>query len=151
MSEYLDKLFAEFGDAAKEASEKEDKYIIIDRVHESLDDLSLFPFEDVLNRIVALVERFPELDYGPFGLFIEEQKISEYMQPLLESLYRQPSTQMIGWLARAIHDNDFQDGNATPPDLPKKFRECLQDVASNPKAGEECKDLAAYFLKELQQ
>ncbi|MFD1245086.1 hypothetical protein [Paralysiella testudinis] len=154
MSEYLENLFLEFHQAAQKARDADDKYIIIDRVYENIDDLSVFPFADVLNKIVALIEQYPELDYGgpgPFGSFIEEHKISEYSTTLLDSLYRQPSISIVGLLDRAAMENDFQNGNPVPSDLPQKFRECLEHVVSNPKTNESCREFAMTCLQDLRK
>jgi hypothetical protein len=154
VTNYLEDMFVEFDHAAKKSLDGNDKHIIIDKIYENVDYLSVFPFNEVLSRIVDLIERYPELDYGgpgPFGSFIEEHKTREYAQTLIDSLYRQPTTQILGFLGRASSGNDFQDGNAMPPELREKFRECLHHVTSNPKASDECKDFAAICLKDMKQ
>jgi hypothetical protein len=152
VSEYLEELFHEFDLSARKASNEGDKYIIIDRVYENFDDLSAFPFKEVLGKILELIERYPALDYGgpgPFGSFIEEHPTSEYAHELLDSLYRQPSTQVLGWLDRTMSDNDFQDDNAASPEVKQKYKACLLSVMSNPKTTSDCKDFASICVKDL--
>ncbi|MDR2011923.1 MAG: hypothetical protein LBQ20_02495 [Rhodanobacter sp.] len=154
MDNYLNSLFEQIRLAAHEAMSKGDKYIVIDKIYENRDDLSLFSFQDVLRKILSVIEEYPTLDYGgpgPFGSFIEEHPFSDYAPMLLESLFRQPSTQVVSWLDRSVMDNDFQNGMGTNPVTPTEFASCLMSIIKNPNASVECKEFSEMCLSDLKK
>ena len=152
MDNYLDSLFESFSAAARDAQAKDDKYIIIDKVCEYLDELAVYPFAEVLAKILALIEAFPQLDYGgpgPFGTLIEQHRFADYTPALLASIGRQPSTQVIGWLDRTMMVEDFQNGQGKNPVTPLQFAQCLRETLSGSQAATACKAFADICLKDL--
>ena len=135
MSTPIEELFSQFRSAAQAASEQHDKWLIIDPVYEHLETLQASALEQVLPHILALIEAYPELDYGgpgPFGSLIEEHPMAAYTPALLESLQRQPSVQVIGWLDRTMRVNeDFQRGDPNPVGA-AEFAAVLKKVIDSP-------------------
>lgn len=152
MSTSIEELFSQFRSAAQAASEQHDKWLIIDPVYEHLETLQASALEQVLPHILALIEAYPELDYGgpgPFGSLIEEHPMAAYTPALLESLQRQPSVQVIGWLDRTMRVNeDFQRGDPNPVGA-AEFAAVLKKVIDSPLASDDCKGLAQLCLKDL--
>ncbi|MET1079500.1 MAG: hypothetical protein ABWY06_15920 [Pseudomonas sp.] len=154
MHQYLHSLFETFAHAAAEARETGDKYRLIDRVYQQLDELALFPLPEVLGCILALIERFPELDYGgpgPFGTYIEEHRLSEYTPALLASIHRQPSIQTLGWLDRTMGVENFQNGLGTNPVSPAQFAQALEQVIAGTQATPACREFAESCLSDLKK
>ena len=152
MSHPLDPLFEQFHQAAQAATEQDNKWLIIDAVYEQLDALRAFPLTDVLPRILALIEAYPELDYGgpgPFGSLIEEHPMADYMPQLLASLQRQPSTQVIGWLDRGADTDDLQLPGGLNPISSAQYQAALEQVLQNPQASADCKEFAQMCLGDL--
>ena len=135
MSTPIEELFSQFRSAAQAASEQHDKWLIIDPVYEHLETLQASALEQVLPHILALIEAYPELDYGgpgPFGSLIEEHPMAAYTPALLESLQRQPSVQVIGSLDRTMRVNeDFQRGDPNPVGA-AEFAAVLKKVIDSP-------------------
>ena len=152
MSTPIEELFSQFRSAAQAASEQHDKWLIIDPVYEHLETLQASALEQVLPHILALIEAYPELDYGgpgPFGSLIEERPMAAYTPALLESLQRQPSVQVIGWLDRTMRVNeDFQRGDPNPVGA-AEFAAVLKKVIDSPLASDDCKGFAQLCLKDL--
>lgn len=152
MSTSIEELFSQFRSAAQAASEQHDKWLIIDPVYEHLETLQASALEQVLPHILALIEAYPELDYGgpgPFGSLIEEHPMAAYTPALLESLQRQPSVQVIGWLDRTMRVNeDFQRGDPNPVGA-AEFAAVLKKVIDSPLASDDCKEFAQLCLKDL--
>ena len=148
----IEELFSQFHSAAQVASEQHDKWLIIDPVYEHLETLQASTLEQVLPHILALIEAYPELDYGgpgPFGSLIEEHPMAAYTPALLESLQRQPSVQVIGWLDRTMRVNeDFQRGDPNPVGA-AEFAAVLKKVIDSPLASDDCKEFAQLCLKDL--
>ncbi|EAA3799333.1 hypothetical protein DOQ73_24085 [Salmonella enterica subsp. enterica] len=153
METVLTNLFEELGAAAKQAQESGDNCIFDDRAYENAYLFSLFPFSDVLSKIINLVESFPEVDYGGSGVlggFIEEHHPSKYAQALMDSLSRQPNEYFIGLLNVLVMDNDFQDGRRLPGlEFLREFHDCLRKVISDSKASQSCKEYAEDCLNGL--
>lgn len=146
---YLQSIFDAFDAAAKAASEQSNKWLLIDCVHEHLDDLGIFDYHDVLARILHLVERYPLLDMGgpgPFGTFIEGQSFNAYTPQLLASLQRQPSTTVLGWLDRTMGDEDFQNGYGPNPVSREHFHAVLASIIHDPRVDTGCRDFARLCL-----
>ena len=152
VSTTLEQLFSQFATAAQAAHEQQNKWLIIDLVYEHLETLQEAELEQVLPQILALIETYPELDYGgpgPFGSLIEEHPMAAYTPALLASLQRQPSVQVIGWLDRTMGvDEDFQRGDPNPVTA-AEFAAVLRKVVNSPLASDDCKEFAATCLKEL--
>ena len=152
MSTPIEELFSQFHSAAQAASEQHDKWLIIDPVYEHLETLQASALEQVLPHILALIEAYPKLDYGgpgPFGSLIEEHPMAAYTPALLESLQRQPSVQVIGWLDRTMRVNeDFQRGDPNPVGA-AEFAAVLKKVIDSPLASDDCKEFAQLCLKDL--
>lgn len=152
MSTSIEELFSQFRNAAQAASEQHDKWLIIDPVYEHLETLQASALEQVLPHILALIEAYPELDYGgpgPFGSLIEEHPMAAYTPALLASLQRQPSVQVIGWLDRTMRVNeDFQRGDPSPVGA-AEFAAVLKKVIDSPLASDDCKGFAQLCLKDL--
>lgn len=152
LSTPIEELFSQFRNAAQAASEQHDKWLIIDPVYEHLETLQASALEQVLPHILALIEAYPELDYGgpgPFGSLIEEHPMAAYTPALLESLQRQPSVQVIGWLDRTMRVNeDFQRGDPNPVGA-AEFAVVLKKVIDSPLASDDCKEFAQLCLKDL--
>lgn len=152
LSTSIEELFSQFRSAAQAASEQHDKWLIIDPVYEHLETLQASALEQVLPHILALIEAYPELDYGgpgPFGSLIEEHPMAAYTPALLESLQRQPSVQVIGWLDRTMRVNeDFQRGDPNPVGA-AEFAAVLKKVIDSPLASDDCKEFAQLCLKDL--
>jgi hypothetical protein len=148
----LNDLFAEFEPAAKAAQEQGDKYLIIDPIYEHLETLQAAPFDEVLPRILKLIETWPEADYGgpgPFGSLIEEHPMANYTPALAQSLLRQPSIQVIGWLDRTTRvDDDMRERDPNPVGNPE-FAVVLRQVLVHPGASQDCKDFAQDCLNDL--
>jgi hypothetical protein len=147
--DYLQGVFDTFDAAARAAREQDNKWLIIDCIYEHLDDLSIYDFHDVLARILALVERFPDLDYGgpgPFGSYIEEQPFRAYTPQLLTSLQRQPSTAVLGWLDRSMSVNDVQNGFGPNPVSREQFHALLAEIIRDSRADESCRSFAQLCL-----
>lgn len=154
MNNYLDTIFDDIRSSAKHALESNDKYIVIDKIYEYLEDFSAFDFQEILERILSTIEDYPSLDYGgpgPFGTFIEEQPFSCYTPSLLASLRRKPSTQVVGWLDRSIMDEDFQNGSGTNPVSAGDFASCLVEIISNSSASAECREFSDMCLSDLRK
>jgi hypothetical protein len=149
---YLHSLFDQLKYAANESRLTRDKWILIDKIYEKIDDLSIFPFQDVLQKILSLIEEYPDLDYGgpgPFGTFIEGHAFVDYTPALMESLTRQPSIQVIGWLNRSVLDGNFQNGSGNNPVTPKEFALQLYALLKHPLASQECKEFAEICFANL--
>ncbi len=150
MNKKLGLIFEDFLAAAEEAMSKQDKWIIIDRVYAHLDDLSSHDYQQVLQRILVLIEKYPELDYGgpgPFGSFLETQPVGAYSLELVASLQRQPSVQVLGWLDRTMRMDESQrtaDGCIEP----SYYAEVVTTVLQHPMASENCKSFARMCVEE---
>lgn len=152
MSTSLTALFQEFDLAAKAAHEQDNKWLIIDKVYEHLKDLQAAPFDELLPHILQLIEIYPNLDYGgpgPFGSLIEDHPMASYTPALADSLLRQPSTQVIGWLDRTMRvDDDMRQRNPNPVDE-ARFAAVLETVLQHPHASDDCKAFAQMCLADL--
>ena len=152
MPSTLNDLFAQFEPAAKAAQEQGDKYLIIDPIYEHLETLQAAPFDEVLPRILKLIETWPEADYGgpgPFGSLIEEHPMASYTPALAQSLLRQPSIQVIGWLDRTTRvDDDMRERDPNPVGN-AEFAAVLRQVLVHPGASQDCKDFAQDCLNDL--
>lgn len=150
MEKALDLIFEELVGATQEATSKDDKWIIIDRAYAHLDDLSSHDYQQVLQRILALIEKYPELDYGgpgPFGSFLETQPVGAYSLELVASLQRQPSVQVLGWLDRTMRMDAAQrtaDGGIEP----SYYADVVTTVLQHPMASENCKSFARMCREE---
>ncbi|PUE09358.1 hypothetical protein B9Z51_10780 [Limnohabitans sp. T6-5] len=150
MAKPLNSIFDDLLKAAQEAALKQDKWIIIDRAYAHLDDLSSHDYQQVLQRILALIEKYPELDYGgpgPFGSFLETQAVGAYSPQLVASLQRQPSVQVLGWLDRTMRMDESQrtaDGGIEP----SYYAEVVTTVLQHPMASENCKSFARMCVEE---
>ena len=148
----LNDLFALFEPAAKAAQEQGDKYLIIDPIYEHFETLQAAPFDELLPRILKLIETYPEADYGgpgPFGSLIEENPMASYTPALAQSLLRQPSIQVIGWLDRTTRvDDDMRQRDPNPVGN-AEFAAVLRQVLVHPGASQDCKDFAQDCLNDL--
>ena len=148
----LNDLFALFEPAAKAAQEQGDKYLIIDPIYEHFETLQAAPFDELLPRILKLIETYPEADYGgpgPFGSLIEEHPMASYTPGLAQSLLRQPSIQVIGWLDRTTRvDDDMRQRDPNPVGN-AEFAAVLRQVLVHPGASQDCKDFAQDCLNDL--
>ena len=154
MNDSLHALFTSLHAAAAAAQAQDEKWLIIDAVYEHLEELQAQPLAEVLPRILALIESFPELDYGgpgPFGSLIEEHPLADYTPALLDSLQRQPSTQVIGWLDRAARTEGLQLPGGPNPVRPQQFSAVLRQVLAHPEASADCREFALICLKDLPQ
>ncbi|WP_137935786.1 hypothetical protein [Chitinivorax sp. B] len=153
MNNDLDAIFAILTSAAADASAKYDKWIVIDSAYAQQTALSTHDYQQVLTHILTLIEQYPELDYGgpgPFGTLIEAQPVGAYSQQLLDSLHRQPSIQVIGWLNRTMRMDGSErsiSGGVSEVD----FTEALRMVLQHPLASEDCKSFAELCLTDLAQ
>lgn len=152
MSFSLDTCFSTLHQAAQAATAQQDQWLIIDAVYAQLEDLQTQALPDVLPRILALIEAYPELDYGgpgPLGSLIEAHPMASYTPALLASLQRQPSTQVIGWLDRTLRaGEDVQRSNPNPVG-PADFAAVLQAIQRSPLASDDCKAFAQVCLDDL--
>ena len=150
MDKKLGLIFKDFLTAAEEATSKQDEWIMIDQAHAHLDDLSSHDYPQVLQRILTLIEKYPELDYGgpgPFGSFLETQPVGAYSLELVASLQRQPNVQVLGWLDRTMRMDASQrtaDGGIEP----SYYAEVVTTVLQHPMASENCKSFARICLEE---
>ena len=148
----LNDLFALFEPAAKAAQEQGDKYLIIDPIYEHFETLQAAPFDELLPRVLKLIETYPEADYGgpgPFGSLIEEHPMASYTPALAQSLLRQPSIQVIGWLDRTTRvDDDMRQRDPNPVGN-TEFATVLRQVLVHPGASQDCKDFAQDCLNDL--
>ncbi|CAM4271694.1 YecA family protein [Comamonas aquatilis] len=152
MSHSLDSLFAQFHHAAQAAQLQQDKWLIIDPVYEHMELLQAQPLEALLPRILALVEAWPELDYGgpgPFGSLIEEHPMASYTPALAASLLRQPSTQVIGWLDRTTRVDADMLARDPNPVGPAQLSAVLEQVLQHSGASADCKAFAQICLNDL--
>ena len=107
-------------------------------------------YPQVLARILALIEAFPELDYGgpgPFGSFIETQPVGAYSQALVASLARVPSVQVLGWLDRTMRMDAAQraaDGGLEAP----AFAAVAQAVLAHPLTSADCQSFGRMCLDD---
>lgn len=152
MSNSLDSLFAQFHHAASAAQVQQDKWLIIDAVYEQMEALQAQPLDALLPRILALVEAWPELDYGgpgPFGSLIEEHPMASYTPALAASLLRQPSTQVIGWLDRTTRADADMLARDPNPVGPVELSALLEKVLQHAAASDDCKAFAQLCLNDL--
>ena len=146
----LDAIFQNIFSAAEQSRIKNDKWIVIDSAYAHLEQLTAHNYQDVLKRIIHLIEHFPDLDYGgpgPFGMLIEKETPSAYLPPLMESLRRKPSSQVLHWLARTMRiplPQRQSEGGVEPT----AFAEVLRNVLQHPLATEDCKSFARICLLE---
>ncbi|MDF3835730.1 hypothetical protein P3W85_22675 [Cupriavidus basilensis] len=151
MNNTLDAIFAAIDMAATDATAKGDKWIVIDCVYGYLDKLETHDYQQVLACILALIEKYPELDYGgpgPFGTFIEGQPVGAYTPQLLDSLQRQPSSQVVSWLDRTMRMEEEErekQGGTTPA----QFARALKAVLLHPSVSEDCKSFAQMCLADI--
>lgn len=144
MSLYLDTVFENLYDAATEAHVHQDKWRVIDCACLHVERLKIFNYDEVLARILALVEAFPDLDYGgpgPFGSLIEQKPVSAYEAALLASLVRQPSTQVLGWLDRTM-GLDAAERETQQLISRARYADVLQQVIAHPLAPQGCVEFA---------
>ena len=154
MNPQLQARFVQFHKAAAQAQAQQDKWLIIDRVYEHMDELATYPIDQLLAQILQLVETYPQLDYGgpgPFGSLIEEHLLADYTPALAQSLQRQPSTQVIGWLDRAARTEGLQLPGGPNPVRPQQFSAVLRQVLAHPEASADCREFALICLKDLPQ
>ncbi len=152
MEKRTDPVFGILLAAAAEANAKGDKWIVIDCAYEHMDALGDHDFDEALAQILALVERYPELDFGgpgPFGNFIERQPVAAYADQLLASLERQPSVQVVGWLDRIMRVEGSRREKAWAALPPARFALALAAVLRHPLAREDCKSFAQECLAEM--
>ncbi len=152
MEKQTDPVFDILLAAAAEANAQGDKWIVIDCAYEHLDALGDHDFDEVLAQILALVERYPELDFGgpgPFGGFIEQRPVDAYADQLLASLERQPSVQVVGWLDRIMRAKGARRKKAWAALPPARFALALAAVLRHPLASEDCKTFAQECLADI--
>lgn len=152
MTTALNSIFTTLAEAAEQSRAQNDKWIVIDCAYQHLDALRLHDYPQVLEQILALVETYPELDYGgpgPFGMLIEAQAIPAYEGALLASLARQPSTQVLGWLSRTMQLEDAER-DALGLISRARFTQLLEDVQVHPLVPEDCVDFAQLCLEDDQ-
>ncbi|WP_416052072.1 hypothetical protein [Cupriavidus basilensis] len=143
-----DSIFSNLDKAAAEARAQGDKWIVIDRIYEHLDALESQDYQEVLARILALIEKYPELDYGgpgPFGSLIERQPVGAYAAQLLASLKRQPSTQVVGFLDRMMRMDEAEREEQGGPTV-AAFLDALNAVLRHPAADDGCREFAQMCL-----
>ena len=150
MSQTLVAMFESLGAAAASATEKQDKWIVIDHAYTQLEAWSEHEYSQVLDHILALIEEFPELDYGgpgPFGEFIETQPVGRYSHQLAASLQRRPSVQVLGWLDRTMRMQRAQ--RIAQGGLERSaYIELLQAVMAHPLASADCREFAQLCLAD---
>ena len=154
MNPQLQALFAQFHEAAAQAQEKQDQWLLIDRVYEHMDELATYPIDQLLAQILQLVETYPQLDYGgpgPFGSLIEEHLLADYTPALAQSLQRQPSTQVIGWLDRAAQTEGMQLPCGPNPVSSEQYVQVLEQVLAHASASQECKEFAQICLTDARK
>ena len=150
MSLYLDTVFDNLFDAAVEAHVHQDKWRVIDCACLHVERLMIFDYDEVLARILALIEQFPDLDYGgpgPFGTLIEQQPVKAYEAALLASLVRQPSTQVLGWLDRTL-GLDEAEREAQQLISRARYADVLRQVIAHPRAPQGCVAFAQMCLED---
>lgn len=139
---------------AAQALAQDDKWLVIDPIYEQLDVLAALPFEQVLPQILQLIETYPTLDYGgpgPFGSLIEEHPLVAYTPALLDSLRRQPSVQVMGWLDRAVRAEGLDLPCGPNPVRPADYAAVLEHVLQHPLASSDCKAFAQDSLNDARQ
>jgi hypothetical protein len=148
MENELDSIFENIYMAAADAAAANDKWLVIDCTYRYVEDWPHYDYQEVLARILAVIEHFPELDYGgpgPFGEFIETQPIGAYAYQLAQSLQRRPSVQVLGWLDRTMRvDASVREAQGGLED--EEFIEVLTEVLEHPLASESCKAFARMCL-----
>lgn len=152
MEKRTDAVFEILRAAAAEANAKGDKWIVIDCAYEHMDALGDHDFDEVLAQILALVERYPQLDFGgpgPFGDFIEQQPVDAYADQLLASLERQPSVQVVGWLDRIMRAEGCRRQKAWAAMPPSRFAVALEAVLKHPLAAEDCRSFVRECLADI--
>lgn len=146
MDSSLNSIFEQLFEAAAQSRAQDDHWIVIDCACEHLEVLDTFDYDAVLARVLKLIETYPELDYGgpgPFGSWLERKPVKAYEHALLESLARQPSTQVLGWLDRTLRIDDAE--REAQKLLPKEqFAHLLEQVIAHPLAPEDCIDFARF-------
>lgn len=154
MEKRTDAVFEILRAAAAEANARGDKWIVIDCAYEHMDTLGDHDFDEVLAQVLALVERYPQLDFGgpgPFGDFIEQQPVDAYASQLLESLERQPSVQVVGWLDRIVRAKGARRKKAWVALPPARFALALAAVLRHPLTTEDCKSFAQVCLADIEK
>lgn len=152
-NEPTDAVFDVLRAAAAEAQAKHDKWLLIDCAYDNLDELGDMEFDKALAGILALVESYPDLDYGgpgPFGTLIEEHPAADYTPQLLTSLQRQPSGWVVSLLDRMTRvpaDQRGKNGFVTIAD----FIRSLEAVLQHPSASEDCRSFASLCLEDLRK
>lgn len=152
MNTALNSIFTTLAEAAEQSRAQGDKWIVIDCAYQHLDALRLHDYPQVLEQILALVETYPELDYGgpgPFGMLIEAQAIAAYEGALLASLARQPSCQVLGWLSRTMQLEDAER-DALGLISRARFAQLLEDVQVHPSVPKDCVDFAQFCQEDDQ-
>lgn len=151
--DYLDSVFHALDAAAAESLRSGSKWPVIDCAYEHLDDFLAFEFPVVLDRILELIERYPTLDYGgpgPFGSYIEEHPMPQWTPQLQQSLRRQPSVQVLGWLDRTTRSRGLQQGDAGIP-APADYAALLNELLQHPLASDEFREFATLCLESPQR
>lgn len=147
--DYLDHVFRRLDAAAAESLRSGSKWPVIDCACEHLADFLAFEFPVVLDRILALIERYPTLDYGgpgPFGSYIEEHPMPLWTPQLQQSLRRQPSVQVLGWLDRTVGTEGLQNGReGIPPRA--DYAALLRELIQHPLASDEFREFATLSLE----
>lgn len=154
MSASLSDLFAHFHACAAQALQQDNKWLVIDPVYDHMEQLTAQPLEQLLPRILQLIESYPTLDYGgpgPFGSLIEEHPLAAYTPALLASLQRRPSVQVMGWLDRAVRAEGLDLPCGPNPVRPADYAAVLEQVLQHPLASEECKAFAQDSLDDARQ
>ena len=152
MKTEIDMLFDDLLAAAEESTSKNDKWIVIDKACACASKWTLHDYQEVLDRILWLVEQFPHLDFGgpgPFGSFIETRPVGAYSRQLVDSLQRVPCTQVLGWLDRTMR-MDASERRADGGLEPDAFAEVLKGILENSRASEDCKAFATACFESLQ-
>ncbi|WP_313915164.1 hypothetical protein [Tahibacter sp.] len=152
MEKRTDAVFEILRAAAAEANAKGDKWIVIDCAYEHMDALGDHDFDEVLAQILALVERYPQLDFGgpgPFGDFIEREPVDAYADQLLASLERRPSVQVVGWLDRIMRAKCYRRQKAWAAIPPSRFALAPEAVLRHPLAAEDCRSFSRECLADI--
>lgn len=152
MTSALDSLFTEFATAAEAARAQDNKWLVIDPIYAHMDTLAAASLEQLLPRILALIETYPTLDYGgpgPFGSLIEEHPLAAYTPALLASLQRQPSIQVMGWLDRAVRAEGLDLPCGPNPVRLQDYAQVLEQIGSHALADADCREAAADSLADV--
>jgi hypothetical protein len=113
----------------------------VHRLNEIFEGFHLFADrEEAAPEIFALVERYPDADFGTPGPLVHElEHLPTYGRLLAASLQRQP-TELAIWMANRLLNSRL------PPDKRAAWLACLTQVTTHPRASASVRESATRFL-----